>query len=101
MAMTALERKPYRPPEPQVEWLVSAEPVPYAEAVLAMDAARCRHRRRRGARMRVAAGAPSIYTAGTSADPSRAARARAISRSSGPDAAAASPITARASAWPM
>ena len=68
MAMTALERKPYRAAEPQVEWLTSAEPVPYAEAVLAMD--------RRVAS--IAAGEaqgcvwllehPSIYTAGTSAD---------------------------------
>jgi lipoyl(octanoyl) transferase len=68
MAMTALERKPCPAPEPQVEWLVSAEPVPYAEAVLAMD-------RRVAA---IASGAaqgcvwllehPAIYTAGTSAD---------------------------------
>jgi len=68
MALTALERKPYRSAEPQVEWLASAEPVPYAEAVLAMD-------RRVAA---IAGGAaqgcvwllehPAIYTAGTSAD---------------------------------
>ena len=68
MAMTALERKPHRSAEPQVEWLASAEPVPYAEAVLAMD-------RRVAA---IAGGAaqecvwllehPAIYTAGTSAD---------------------------------
>ena len=69
MAIAALERKPHPAPEPQVEWLASAEPVPYAEAVAAMDE-------------RVAAIArgeaqdcvwllehPSIYTAGTSADP--------------------------------
>jgi lipoyl(octanoyl) transferase len=68
MAIAALERKPHPAPEPQVEWLASAEPVPYAEAVAAMDE-------------RVAAIArgeaqdcvwllehPSIYTAGTSAD---------------------------------
>ncbi len=68
MAMTALERKPHPAAEPQVEWLASAEPVPYAEAVAAMD-------------RRVAAIAggeaqecvwllehPAIYTAGTSAD---------------------------------
>src|SRR3990172_8099161 len=68
MALTALERKPYRWAEPQVEWLASAEPVPYAEAVLARD-------RRVAA---IAGGAaqgcvwllehPAIYTAGTSAD---------------------------------
>ena len=68
MAMTALERKSYRSAEHRVEWLVSAEPVPYAEAILAMD-------RRVAA---IADGAaqgcvwllehPTIYTAGTSAD---------------------------------
>jgi lipoyl(octanoyl) transferase len=68
MTMTAVERKRHPAPEPQVEWLVSAEPVPYAEAVLAMD-------RRVAA---IAGGAeqgcvwllehPAIYTAGTSAD---------------------------------
>lgn len=70
MALAALQRNPHPAPKPQVEWLVSAEPVPYAEAVAAMDE-------------RVAAIArgeaqdcvwllehPSIYTAGTSADPS-------------------------------
>ena len=68
MAIAALRRTPY--PAPQIEWLASAAPVPYADAVAAMDA-------------RVAAVAkgeahdcvwllehPSIYTAGTSADPS-------------------------------
>ena len=68
MAIAALSRTPY--PTPQVEWLASAAPVPYAEAIAAMDD-------------RVAAIAkgeaqdcvwllehPSIYTAGTSADPS-------------------------------
>ena len=68
MAIAALSRAPY--PAPQIEWLASAAPVPYAEAVAAMD-------------NRVAAIAkgeaqdcvwllehPSIYTAGTSADPS-------------------------------
>jgi len=68
MAMEALERKPHPAPEPQVEWLASAEPVPYAEAVAAMD--------ERGAS--VARGEarecvwllehPPIYTRGTSAD---------------------------------
>jgi lipoyl(octanoyl) transferase len=66
--MTALEQKSYRSAEHRVEWLVSAEPVPYAEAILAMD-------RRVAA---IADGAaqgcewllehPAIYTAGTSAD---------------------------------
>ncbi len=68
MAIAALSRTPY--PAPQIEWLASAAPVPYPEAVAAMDD-------------RVAAIAkgeaqdcvwllehPSIYTAGTSADPS-------------------------------
>jgi lipoyl(octanoyl) transferase len=68
MAIAALRRTPY--PAPKIEWLASAAPVPYADAVAAMDA-------------RVAAVAkgeahdcvwllehPSIYTAGTSADPS-------------------------------
>ncbi len=68
MAIAAVSRAPY--PAPQIEWLASAAPVPYAEAVAAMDD-------------RVAAIAkgeaqdcvwllehPSIYTAGTSADPS-------------------------------
>ena len=68
MAVAALSRTPDR--APQIEWLASAAPVPYADAVAAMDA-------------RVAAIAtgeahdcvwllehPSIYTAGTSADPS-------------------------------
>ncbi len=68
MAVAALSRTP--DPAPQIEWLASAAPVPYADAVAAMDA-------------RVAAIAkgeahdcvwllehPSIYTAGTSADPS-------------------------------
>jgi lipoyl(octanoyl) transferase len=68
MAMTALERKPHRSAEPQIEWLASAEPVPYAEAVLAMD----------GRVASIARGEtwecvwllehPAIYTAGTSAD---------------------------------
>jgi lipoyl(octanoyl) transferase len=70
MALAALETAPYPAPAPQIAWLTSAEPVPYAEAVAAMDD-------------RVAAIAkgeaqdcvwllehPSIYTAGTSADPS-------------------------------
>ncbi len=68
MAMTALEHKPHRAAEPRVEWLASAEPVPYAEAVLAMD--------RRVASIAVGQAAecvwllehPAIYTAGTSAD---------------------------------
>ena len=83
-----------------VEWLIADAPVPYPEAVAAMEA-------------RVAAIAageapepvwllehPPLYTAGTSAadadllDPS-------VSRCSPPGAAASSPITAPASAWPM
>ena len=68
MAITTLERKPHRAAAPQVEWLASAKPVPYAEAVLAMD--------RRVAS--IAGGEarecvwllehPPIYTGGTSAD---------------------------------
>lgn len=67
MAVTALASKPH--PSPQVQWLASAEPVPYADALAFMNG-------------RVAAIAhgeaqdcvwllehPSLYTAGTSADP--------------------------------
>jgi lipoyl(octanoyl) transferase len=69
MAIAALERKSHPAPEPQIEWLASAEPVPYAEAVAAMD--------ERVAAIALAQASecvwllqhPSIYTAGTSADP--------------------------------
>jgi len=68
MAMTALERKPYRSAEPQVEWLASAEPVPYAEAVLAMDRRVASIARGEIRECVWLLAHPAIYTAGTSAD---------------------------------
>lgn len=69
MPAAALTRKPQVSPQPAIEWLSSADPVPYAEAVAAMDD-----------RVAAIAGGkapqcvwllehPAIYTAGTSADP--------------------------------
>jgi lipoyl(octanoyl) transferase len=69
MATAALAGKPHPTPAPRIEWLASAAPVPYPEAVAAMD-------ERVGAIARGEARAcvwllehPSIYTAGTSAAP--------------------------------
>jgi len=68
MAMTALERKPHPAPEPQVEWLASAEPVPYAEAVAAMDGRVASIARGETRECVWLLEHPAIYTAGTSAD---------------------------------
>ncbi len=68
MAITTLERKPHPAPEPQVEWLASAEPVPYAEAVAAMDGRVASIARGEARECVWLLEHPAIYTAGTSAD---------------------------------
>jgi len=68
MAITALERKPHPAPEPQVEWLASAEPVPYAEAVAAMDGRVASIARGEARECVWLLEHPPIYTGGTSAD---------------------------------
>ena len=68
MTITALERKPHPAPEPQVEWLASAEPVPYAEAVAAMDGRVASIARGEARECVWLLEHPAIYTAGTSAD---------------------------------
>ena len=84
-----------------VEWLASAAPVPYPEALAVMDA-RVDAIARGAARECVwLLEHPPLYTAGTSADRERAARRDAVSRVQDAAAAGASPITAPASAWLM
>jgi lipoyl(octanoyl) transferase len=68
MAIPALERKPHRSAEPQVEWLASAKPAPYAEAVLAMDRRVASIARGEARECVWLLEHPAIYTAGTSAD---------------------------------
>ena len=86
-------------PAAAVEWRISDAPVPYPEAMAAMEA-------------RVAAIAadeapelvwllehPPLYTSGTSGKP--ATCSMPVSRCLPPGAAGSSPITAPASGWPM
>ena len=88
------------PGAPPVEWRIAEGLTPYEEAVAFMEA-------RAEA---IAAGEapelvwlvehPPLYTAGTSAQDARSASTPAF-RSTGPAAAASSPITGPASGWPM
>src|SRR5262245_51132343 len=56
--------------KPQLEWLVSDEPVPYPEAIAAMDARVEKIARGAAAECVWLLEHPPLYTAGTSADPS-------------------------------
>lgn len=67
MAIAALARKPHA--SPQIEWLASAEPVPYAEAIAFMDGRVAAITRGEAQNCVWLLEHPSIYTAGTSADP--------------------------------
>jgi lipoyl(octanoyl) transferase len=68
MAIAALVGKPHL--SPQIEWLASAEPVPYAEAIVFMDRRVAAIARGEAQNCVWLLEHPSIYTAGTSADPS-------------------------------
>lgn len=67
MAIAALARKEH--PSPQIEWLASAEPVPYAEAIVFMDRRVAAIARGEAQNCVWLLEHPSIYTAGTSAGP--------------------------------
>jgi lipoyl(octanoyl) transferase len=67
MAMAALAGKPQ--PTPQVEWLVSTAPVPYPDALAFMDGRAAAIARGEAQHCVWLLEHPSIYTAGTSADP--------------------------------
>jgi len=65
----AVDRKPHPAPEPQVDWLGCAAPVPYAEAVAAMDERVAAIARGEAQECVWLLEHPAIYTRGTSADP--------------------------------
>ena len=67
MAMAALAGKPQ--PTPQVEWLASTAPVPYPDALAFMDGRAAAIARGEAEDYVWLLEHPSIYTAGTSADP--------------------------------
>ena len=67
MAIAPLVGKPHL--SRQIEWLASAEPVPYAEAVAFMDGRAAAIAREEAQNCVWLLEHPSIYTAGTSADP--------------------------------
>jgi lipoyl(octanoyl) transferase len=67
MAIAGLVGKPHL--SRQIEWLSSAEPVPYAEAVVFMDRRVAAIARGEAQNCVWLLDHPSIYTAGTSADP--------------------------------
>jgi lipoyl(octanoyl) transferase len=69
MAMEALARRPHPALKPQIEWLGSGAPVPYAEAVTAMDERVASIARGEALECVWLLEHPAIYTAGTSADP--------------------------------
>ena len=69
MAMEALARRPHPALNPQIEWLASGAPVPYAEAVTAMDERVASIARGEALECVWLLEHPAIYTAGTSADP--------------------------------
>jgi lipoyl(octanoyl) transferase len=69
MAMTALDATPHASPKPQVEWLASTRPVPYEEALAVMAARATAIALDQAAQCVWLLEHPSIYTAGTSADP--------------------------------
>jgi lipoyl(octanoyl) transferase len=68
MAMEALARRPHPSLKPQIELLASGEPVPYAEAVAAMDERVAAIARGAALECVWLLEHPAIYTAGTSAD---------------------------------
>ena len=84
---------------PPVEWRISDGPVAYEDGTGGDGGARRRHRRGKAPEQVWLLEHPPLYTAGTSARPQDVIEARFPVHE--PAAAASSPITARASAWPM
>ena len=66
-------------PTPQVEWLASTAPVPYPDALAVMDARAAAIARGEAQDCVWLLEHPSIYTAGTSADPAELLDARPLS----------------------
>ena len=85
----------------RVEWRISDAPVPYPEALAAMEARVEAIRAGDGAGAGLAARAPAALHGRHQRRPGRAARARALPGLPRPAAAAGTPITGRASAWPI
>ena len=83
-----------------MEWLISDTPVPYPEAVAAMEARVADIAAGRAPELVWLLEHPPLYTSGTSGKAQRPARPP-LSLSSRPGAADSSPITAPASGWPM
>lgn len=68
MALSAPATKRHPSPAPHIEWLASGAPVPYAEAIAAMDRRVASIARGEARECVWLLEHPSIYTAGTSAD---------------------------------
>jgi lipoyl(octanoyl) transferase len=68
MPPSALHQVLIQSPERRIEWVTSREPVPYPEAVAAMDARAAAIARRQAPELVWLLQHPSVYTAGTSAD---------------------------------
>ncbi len=69
MAMPAAIATTHASSKPAIEWLASSEPVPYADAVAAMDARVAAIAHGAAAECVWLLQHPPLYTAGTSADP--------------------------------
>src|SRR6266852_1155570 len=82
-----------------VEWRISAAPVPYPEAVAAMEARVADIAAGQASELVWLLEHPPLYTSAPAARP--AISLIPVSRFSRPGAAGNSPITAPASAWPM
>src|ERR1039458_7706248 len=83
------------------EWLMSDAPVPYLEAIAAMEGRVAEIAAHRAPELVWLLEHPPLYTSGTSGKAAHPPCLPPVSRCSPPGAADSSPITAPASGWPM